>query len=285
MTIRKITAFICFSLLYILAAKPAYAACKNLGDFCTAADSMCSATYECTGGTVTLKTSPVDQVDCSAEGVIVKGGSVTSCVGGFLTKAGLRNNTLEIGCAGREMIGGITTFCWQIPGTGIGKGLTMTIDLSTVTDDNIGQDSSGRYFTCFTGNNSDENVHDIFFAYKSKTDGKEICTKHIYTLDPNKPCMNDQCNTALGMISTKLDGPKNFISDMLTLSIGFGGVFALLLMLYGLYILITTAGTDMRRKTSGQDIIMSAVSGLIFIILSVIMLKVIGLDILGLPGL
>lgn len=284
MTIRKITAFICFSLLYIFAAKPAYAACKNLGDFCTAADSMCSATYECTGGTVTLKVSPVDTPDCSIDGEIVKGGNVTSCIGGFLTKAGLRNLTLVVGCEGKESLAGAlgishhTTFC--LPGEG-----QMTFDLANVDDSNIGQDSTGRYFTCFTGTNSDPNVHDIVFTYNSKTDGKPVCVRHSYTMDKNIPCKDDVCNTALGMISTKVSGPKNFISDMLTLSIGFGGVFALLLMLYGLYILITTAGTDMRRKTSGQDIIMSAVSGLIFIILSVIMLKVIGLDILGLPGL
>ncbi len=287
MKLRLLIALVLFTTVAfppkLLAASPTPTPdCKRLGDVCSATSTLCSAEYECKNSTVSLKRPPQDQVDCSAQGITTKGGNVTSCVGGFLTKESLRNNILEVGCAGRELILGITTFCWQIPGTQIGKGLTTTIDMSTVSDSNIGQDDQGRYFTCFTGQSSDPNVHDIFFNYKSKNGSRRDCTSHIYTIDKNTPCLNDVCNTALGFISIKT--PTAFVSTIMGFAIGIAGTLALLLMLYGLFIIITAAANDKAIK-SGQDIITSAVSGLLFIILSVIMLKIIGVDILHIPGL
>lgn len=95
-------------------------------------------------------------------------------------------------------------------------------------------------------------------------------------------CGTDGINTALGCIEVG-DGGKDFISTLLTLSVGIGGAIALLLMLYGFYILTTSAGMPDKVK-AGKEIITSAVSGLIFIILSVVLLNFLGVQVLGLPG-
>jgi hypothetical protein len=62
------------------------------------------------------------------------------------------------------------------------------------------------------------------------------------------------------------------------------GGFALLLLLYGSFLLATSAGNpDQVQKA--QDVIGSAVTGLLFIVFSVVILRIIGVDILGIPGL
>jgi len=92
-------------------------------------------------------------------------------------------------------------------------------------------------------------------------------------------------NTALGCISTTADpGQGSFFDAILKVAIGLGGGLALVLMLYGVFIVTTSAGIPDKLKEGG-DIITSAVTGLIFIILSVFLLNFIGINILGLPGL
>jgi hypothetical protein len=92
-------------------------------------------------------------------------------------------------------------------------------------------------------------------------------------------------NTALGCISTDATGgPGSFFSTLITVSVGLGGGFALLLILYGVFIVTTSAGIPDKLK-EGSEIITSAVTGLLFIILSVFLLRLIGINILALPGL
>lgn len=94
-------------------------------------------------------------------------------------------------------------------------------------------------------------------------------------------------NTALGCISTKVEvgsGQDTFFSRIIQVAVGLGGGLALILMLFGVFIITTSAGIPDKLK-QGQEIITSAISGLIFIILSVFLLRLIGVNILSLPGL
>lgn len=91
-------------------------------------------------------------------------------------------------------------------------------------------------------------------------------------------------NTALGCISTEVEGTGSFFVAIMRVAVGVGGGLALLLMLYGIFIVTTSAGMPDKLK-EGKEIITSAISGLIFIILSVFLLRTIGVNILGLPGL
>jgi hypothetical protein len=90
--------------------------------------------------------------------------------------------------------------------------------------------------------------------------------------------------TAIGCISTSADGSGGFFEAILRLFVGLGGGLALILMLYGVFIVTTSAGIPDKLK-EGSEIITSAIAGLIFILLSVFLLNLIGINILGLPGL
>lgn len=92
-------------------------------------------------------------------------------------------------------------------------------------------------------------------------------------------------DTALGCISTSADATEDsFFTSVIKIAVGLGGGLALILMLFGVFIVTTSAGIPDKLK-EGKEIITSAISGLIFIILSVFLLRLIGVDILGLPGL
>lgn len=88
-------------------------------------------------------------------------------------------------------------------------------------------------------------------------------------------------NTALGCISTTAEG---FVGSILTIAISLGGGIALLLILYGTFIVTTSAGIP-DKLNEGQETITAAVQGLVFIIMSIVLLNLIGIKILQIPGL
>lgn len=86
--------------------------------------------------------------------------------------------------------------------------------------------------------------------------------------------------TAIGCIPTE---PTQFILAVSRLATGVGGGIALLLMIAGSFKMMTSAGNPDALK-EGSEQISSAIIGLLFIIFAVLLLKVIGVDILNLPG-
>lgn len=98
-------------------------------------------------------------------------------------------------------------------------------------------------------------------------------------------CSDTEVETALGCISTRADaGDGGFFSSIVKIFVGLGGGLALILMLYGVFIVTTSAGIPDKLK-EGSEIITSAVAGLIFVLLSVFLLNLIGINLLGIPGL
>ncbi len=89
-------------------------------------------------------------------------------------------------------------------------------------------------------------------------------------------------NTALGCI--KVGSGNELILSVLRLATGVGGGLALALILYGTFIVTTSAGMPDKLK-AGSEIITSAIIGLLFILLSVFLVNLIGINILGIPGL
>lgn len=86
--------------------------------------------------------------------------------------------------------------------------------------------------------------------------------------------------TALGCINTD---PAKFIGWLLKNIIGIAGGIAFLLILYGGFQVLTSGG-DPEKLNNGKDIIVSALAGVLLILFSVLLLKIIGLDILHIPG-
>lgn len=87
-------------------------------------------------------------------------------------------------------------------------------------------------------------------------------------------------STAIGCIHTE---PKAFVSDLLKFITAFAGGIAFIMMLFGAYQMITSAGNP-DTLHAGRDRFTSAVIGLLFIIFAVLLMQIIGFDILRLPG-
>jgi hypothetical protein len=88
-------------------------------------------------------------------------------------------------------------------------------------------------------------------------------------------CGPDELETALGCISTE---PSGFVSNVLTIAIGIAGGIAFLLIIFGAIRILTSTG-DPEAVNQGREIITSAIVGLLFIIFSTFILRLIGLTI------
>ena len=96
----------------------------------------------------------------------------------------------------------------------------------------------------------------------------------------NSPLKGDCIDTAIGCIPLEGSGLVGFI---LGWAIGIGGGIAFLLMIYAGFLMMTSQG-DPKRLQAGQELLTSAIMGLILLIFSVFVLKFIGVDILNIPG-
>ena len=95
------------------------------------------------------------------------------------------------------------------------------------------------------------------------------------------PPTNTKLNTAIGCIPILTTNKEDFLSFVLKWAVGIGGGIAFLLIVYAGFMIMTSAGNPERLK-AGQELLTSAISGLILLIFSVVILKIIGVDILGL---
>lgn len=181
-------------------------------------------------------------------------------------------------------------------------------------------DGSGGYLTCFTLTSLDRNMGVIDVDFKNSS-GTNVCGTQRSNVTPGNygglleyfqntlatrnpipsiiavptynPSPDNQLyceevdgkkgiNTALGCIS--YDASGGFIKDLLEIIIGLGGGIALLLILYGVFIVTTSAGIPEKLK-EGNEVISSAIAGLLFIIMAIFLMNLIGIKILALPGL
>ena len=86
--------------------------------------------------------------------------------------------------------------------------------------------------------------------------------------------------TVFGCLSTR---PEFFVKNILTIVFAVAGGIAFLAVLTGAAIVLTSSGYPERLQT-GKDLIISSLFGLLLIIFSVFLLRVVGLDILKIPG-
>jgi hypothetical protein len=91
----------------------------------------------------------------------------------------------------------------------------------------------------------------------------------------------DGCvKTAIGCIDPS---PGGLFEKFFGVGIGIAGGIAFLLILFGGFKIITSAGNP-ERLNEGKEVVSSAIAGLLMIIFSVFLLKIIGVNVLGLPG-
>ncbi len=88
-------------------------------------------------------------------------------------------------------------------------------------------------------------------------------------------------DTAIGCIP--ISDTNAFVGFILKWAIGIGGGIAFLLIVVAGFQIMTSSGNPERLK-AGQELLTSAIAGLIMIIFSVFILQIIGVTILKLPG-
>lgn len=98
-------------------------------------------------------------------------------------------------------------------------------------------------------------------------------------------CGDTAIDTAIGCIPVlENDGGTAFAGFILKWAIGVGGGIAFLLIVYAGFMIMTSQGNPERLK-AGQELLTSAISGVVLLVLSVFVLNVIGVKILDIPGL
>jgi hypothetical protein len=108
-----------------------------------------------------------------------------------------------------------------------------------------------------------------------------ILPKASFAADVHGNCGDTEISTAIGCIPVlENDNGKSFMEFVLRWAIGVGGGIAFLLILYAGFMLMTSTGNPERIK-AGQELMTSAISGLILLVFSVFILNFIGINILG----
>lgn len=105
------------------------------------------------------------------------------------------------------------------------------------------------------------------------TDGKQTIV--------NDPGNCKQINTAIGPVEVSVEGFVQTLFRFVLMLAGFGAV---LIIIYSGYLLMISRG-DKEKIAAARETITAAVVGLLFIILSIVILEVIGIDLLKIPGL
>lgn len=103
--------------------------------------------------------------------------------------------------------------------------------------------------------------------------------------DEKQKCLDcvkqDKAWTVFGCLPIE---PTGFSTFMLRFAIGIGGGMAFLMMIAGAFTVITSRG-DPERLKHGKRTITKAAIGLLVIIFAIFILRIIGQELLGLPGL
>lgn len=114
-----------------------------------------------------------------------------------------------------------------------------------------------------------------------KTEGPVAAQGVLVTGYTPTPCGAGGIQTGLGCIP--VGNTTDFIAWFLRWAIGIAGGIAFLLILYSGFQIITSGG-DPEKLKAGKELLTSAIAGLILIIFSVFLLRLIGVEILKIPG-
>lgn len=122
----------------------------------------------------------------------------------------------------------------------------------------------------------DPNSSDTLEEEKLDTTGRAPCED----FDREKrECV--KVRTAIGTINTT---PQGFVGSIFSFILTIAGFGAIIIIIYAGYVLITSRGNK-ERIAAARETLTSAIVGLLFIIFSLVILEIIGVDILKIPGL
>ncbi len=102
----------------------------------------------------------------------------------------------------------------------------------------------------------------------------------VHAIDPNGSCGDTAIDTALGCLSVDTQG---FTSTLLKFLAGTAGAISLVIMLIAT-VQIMTGGDNAEQVKKGKELFTGAITGLLFIIFSVTLLRIVAGDIIKLDG-
>lgn len=92
-------------------------------------------------------------------------------------------------------------------------------------------------------------------------------------------CASTDIDTAIGCVPVLVDdNGTSLMGTLLGWAIGVGGGIAFLLIVYAGFMIMTSSGNPERLK-AGQELLTSAISGLVLLIFSIFVLNLIGVEI------
>ena len=158
---------------------------------------------------------------------------------------------------------------------------------------------TGGVFVCISANISCDSGYIPDNAYCFSKKSKSICnaSTHNYCILQTTPipvpppgAVDQWCpesnetklNTAIGCIPILTD-ENTLMAWILQWAIGIGGGIAFLLIVYAGFMIMTSTGNPDRLQ-AGKELLTSALAGIILLIFSIFLLKLIGVEILKLPG-
>jgi len=100
--------------------------------------------------------------------------------------------------------------------------------------------------------------------------------------DPKAIGPGTKLNSAIGCIPILTD-ENTLMGWILQWAIGIGGGVAFLLIVYAGFMIMTSQGSPDRLQ-AGKELLTSALAGIILLVFSIFLLKLIGVEILQLPG-
>lgn len=127
--------------------------------------------------------------------------------------------------------------------------------------------------------------HDQAFCVDDDLDnvGECVCTADAFFGDAQALCADQESiDTAIGCIPVKSD--QKFAEFVLSWAMGIGGGVAFLLGIVAGFIIMTSSG-DPQRLNSGKALLMAALSGLFLLLGSAFILRIVGVELFGIPGL
>lgn len=139
---------------------------------------------------------------------------------------------------------------------------------------------------CVSGNPSAKASDPSCVCIEDKSSSKILCDKFLSNRPEYGKCV--ECAekkqgvwTAIGCVDT--DASKFVSNTVLGTAVGFAGVAAFLCIIYSAFLMQTSAGNPERLKKA-REYLTNCIIGLILIIFSVFILRLIGVDILKIPG-
>lgn len=96
-------------------------------------------------------------------------------------------------------------------------------------------------------------------------------------IEGRNPCVGNVCQTALGDIGATI---KSFTGKILAIAIGLAGGIALILMVVGAIRVLTSTGNP-QAVAGGREIFVAALVGLLFLIFSTVILRLLGYWVIG----